>query len=223
MEALKTMTITTRTLTLLSAVSLAAACSAEPKPSAPLAPKAPAHAAPAPASEPPRVIDPLTLAAAAPKPPESVLDRAPVQERALVEPKPVEVTPEELDFMHSEPGEVRAVKAAEVRVKRFVLSHDVKGREPVDEADVFDPATPKIFAFVELENGAEPYAVNVHFEPKDGPALPYGITLDVGTAPRFRTWAYTQIRRAPGSYRAVLRTLDGEDIASHDFEIAADD
>jgi hypothetical protein len=106
-----------------------------------------------------------------------------------------------------------------VKVDRFVLAHDVKGREPVDEGDTFDVDT-KIFAFVQLANAnAAPFAFRVHWEPVAGPASPYGVELKVETAPRFRTWSWTAIPREPGRYKAVLRTLDGQTIAEKPFTI----
>jgi hypothetical protein len=113
----------------------------------------------------------------------------------------------------------RPVDARDVRVDRFVLATDVKGREPVDESDSFPHGTQQIFAFVQLSNQDAPYAFEVHFEPVDGPRSQYGVKLNVPTATRYRTWAWTRIQREPGSYRAVLRTLEGEEIASREFVI----
>jgi hypothetical protein len=122
---------------------------------------------------------------------------------------------------HDEPVDYgRPLAAAEVKVARFVLAKGVEGREPLAESDVFTTETPKIFAFVELANpDGDPYAFRVHWEALEGPASPYGVELHVETAPRFRTWSWTAIRREPGKYRAVLRTLDGEEIASRTFVI----
>ncbi len=121
---------------------------------------------------------------------------------------------------HEEPIDYsRPLAASEVTVKRFLLSSGVEGHEPLDERDSFK-GDEKIFAFMELTNSeGEPYAFRVHWEPSEGPASPYGVELHVKTSPRFRTWSWTAIPREPGSYRAVLRTLDGEEIASRTFTI----
>ena len=121
---------------------------------------------------------------------------------------------------HDEPIDYgRPLAASEVTVKRFLLSSGVEQHEPLDERDTFK-GDEKIFAFMELTNAeGEPYAFRVHWEPAQGPASPYGVELHVKTSPRFRTWSWTAIPREPGSYRAVLRTLDGEEIASHPFTI----
>jgi len=114
--------------------------------------------------------------------------------------------------------------AEEAKVDRFVLATGVEEREPVGETDTFSTDRDKIWAFVQFDNeyGA-PFSVRVHWEKVDGPASPYGYVLDVPPAKRFRTWSWTAIRRTPGQYRAVLRTLDGKELASRDFEITAGD
>ena len=121
---------------------------------------------------------------------------------------------------HEEPIDYsRPLAASEVTMKRFVLARGVEGREPLDESDSFT-GDEKIFAFMELSNGdAEPYAFRVHWEPLEGPASPSGVELHVKTAPLFRTWSWTANPREPGQYRAVLRTLEGEEIASRAFTI----
>ncbi|HEX5661662.1 MAG TPA: hypothetical protein VFX59_30940 [Polyangiales bacterium] len=132
---------------------------------------------------------------------------------------------EELVITHdSEPEQMfdRPVDAKDVVIDRFVLARDVAGKEPVEESDHFSSDTAKIFAFVQLANEDEPFAVTVHFEPVDGPSALYGVKLDVPTAPRWRTWAWTKLVHTPGKYRAVLRTLEGEEISAREFTIDED-
>jgi len=109
----------------------------------------------------------------------------------------------------------RPLDPKSVKVDRFVLAEKVEGREPVNEGDVFSTDTKEIFAFVQLANEKDPpYAFTVHWEPAEGPASPYGVKLTVPTASRWRTWSWTRIKREPGHYKAVLRTVDGEESAS---------
>jgi hypothetical protein len=106
-----------------------------------------------------------------------------------------------------------------VKIERFVLARGVDQREPVEESDVF-AGDEKIFAFVQLKNpDAAPFSFRVHWEPVEGPASPYGVALKVETAARFRTWSWTAIPREAGQYKAVLRTLDGAELASRAFTI----
>ena len=229
---------TLRTLTLLSVCSLFHACGDE-QPLPAQKPKAPVEARPR-ARERRKVELPM-LTAAAPSTPRSILDtptpapmaglastrdagsmRGKAQEKALDKSPPggiakdVKDPKDELLGLDCEPS------AGSVNLARFVLATGVADREPTGETDMFSTESEKIWAFAEFENehGA-PFSVKVHWEKLDGPATPYGVVLDVPTAKRFRTWSWTAIRRTPGQYRAVLRTLDGEELASRTFEIKA--
>lgn len=174
---------------------------------------------------------PLLLATAKEMPP-SIVDGP-----KLESPKPESPKPEspKLDMPNAESHERliaelgdekeevdydRPLDPSEVKVDRFVLASDVQEREPVDARDTFAADTKKIFAFVQLANPSAPYAFRVHFEKLDESPKPYGIELTVPTAPRYRTWAWTAIKREPGLYKAVLRTLDGKDIDSREFTIS---
>lgn len=169
------------------------------------------------------------LTATAPAQPASVADGPSAQKLVHAEPSANVVRSDEVEISHTPEPEVqqpsfdRPLQASEVKVDRFVLASGVEQREPVGETDVFDTEDKKIFAFVQLANAAEPYTFEVHFESVDGPTSRYGVKLQVPTAVRYRTWAWTQIRRSPGKYRAVLRTLEGEEIASREFTIEPSD
>lgn len=210
------MTSTLRCLSLLGSLLSVAACSERAAPST-SAPAAPALA-PAPTPDP----APDLTSTLPPKPADLTAAKP-----SLTPPAPH--LPAEADPPHDEPviaPEVaydRPLDPAEVKLERFVLTTNVVGREPVDQAEVFYTDTDKIFAFVHLANDDDPYSVKVHWEPADGPPSPYGVALTVPTAPRHRTWAFTRIKRAPGRYHAVLRTLEGQEIARREFFIEAAD
>lgn len=139
---------------------------------------------------------------------------------------PAAVDPPAREQVDQTPKEVfdRPLDPSEVQVDRFVLAQAVQQREPLGETDVFSTEAEKIFAFVQLANPQQPpYSFKVHFEKADEAPTPYGIALEVPTAARFRTWAFTRIKREPGQYRAVLRTLDGREIARRDFTVVPAD
>jgi hypothetical protein len=106
-------------------------------------------------------------------------------------------------------------------VKRLVVARGVKNREPVDPTTTFDGATThKVYAFVEVENrGSEPGEILVEFEPPGGGGAHGDITLAVGAAPRWRTWAYTRTVNTPGSWTAVVKNKRGEALARAPFEV----
>lgn len=215
---------TSRTLALLTVCAALGAC-AEDKPTPTPKPKTPKVELPAlTAAAPARlhsILDtPVVPSSVAPsKADASTSSTALASKAASLEPGALTTNPaDELKDLDCERS------AAAPHVDRFVLAGDVKEREPVGETDTFSTESEKIWAFVQFDNElGEPFSVRVHWEKLDGPATPYGFVLDVPTAKRFRTWSWTAIRREPGQYKAVLRTLDGEELASRSFEIKAPD
>jgi hypothetical protein len=202
---------------LLALAGLAAGCQDKPEANT----TAPAKLEKLP--EPPKLEPMPALTAVAPEQPPSVSD-LPLgddkEQPKVPKVETLELGVQEISHAEAEPVDYdRPVEAKDIRVDRFVLARDVSGREPVAESDHFDTDTKQIFAFVQLANPDAPYAFTVHFEPVDGPTSLFGVKLDVPTAARWRTWAWTKIERAPGKYRAVLRTLDGEEIVSREFTI----
>lgn len=221
------MNLSTRSLVLVTVCSLLGACSEETSGAkephslgAKDQPQAKLGDGPKPKSD-LAESEPHVLSATAPALPATILDKAPPPDE---KPK-LEETKQPTEPTASEPQVTidydRPLDAAEVEVDRFVLAHDVEGREPVDPSDVFTTDTKKIFAFVQLANKQAPYAFRVHWEKLDEAPTAYGVKLTVPTAERYRTWSWTAIKREPGRYKAVLRTLDGVEIASREFTIEA--
>jgi hypothetical protein len=114
-----------------------------------------------------------------------------------------------------------AKKAADLKVKRLVVAQGVEKREPIDSATKFKLAEiDRLYAFVEVENGSrEEGEVVVEFEPPGGGAPTGNVRLDVGSSPRWRTWAYTRAARKVGAWTAVVKTTDGEVLARTPFEV----
>jgi hypothetical protein len=214
------MTATIRSLFLLSACALTCACSETPSAAA-----NPTRAAVPALPEAKLTASAPALTATAPAQPSSVLEPS---KPAEIKPMAPSAAPSLIDVASPEaasPALVdydRPISPQEVKIDRFVLSSAVEKREPVDESDVFPSDTAKIFAFVQFANPeAAPFAFRVHWEPAEGPASPYGVKLRVEQAARFRTWSWTAIPREPGKYKAVLRTLDGKELASREFTLEA--
>lgn len=107
-----------------------------------------------------------------------------------------------------------------VQIDRFVLATGVEAREPVGEAVSFPAGTARIYAFVQLNNAkGAPYAITVSWEKVGGPVAKKGVELSVPANKQHRTWSWTSNTKKPGQYRAVLRTLDGVEVASREFTI----
>lgn len=105
-------------------------------------------------------------------------------------------------------------------VRRLVVSEDIENREPVGAASRFDRETDRLFAFVEAVNESdEAGELVVTFESEDGTEVGF-ITLEIpANARRWRTWAWSQNIHEVGSWTAVIRTADGDELAREHFEI----
>jgi hypothetical protein len=222
------MTSKLRTLALLSACALWGACEQPSAAEKPPATKSLVQSEPTKKTIKPEPVklDTAPLTATAPERPRSILDTPlSAQPDPLAKPETAVVLPEEKPTTDGEqkPDLDEKLSVSDVHIDRFVLAKDVAGREPVEETDTFSTDTDKIFAFVQFANAeGAPFSLRVTWEEADGPASPYGYVMEVPTAARFRTWSWTRIKRSPGQYRAVLRTLEGEEVASRTFVIEGD-
>ncbi|MEZ4293476.1 MAG: DUF2914 domain-containing protein [Polyangiaceae bacterium] len=158
----------------------------------------------------------------------------PVPEGTAKAPEPAKAASPAKTVAQAEPKaeEKQAAKPAKVKVKtldaplrvrRLVVAEGVERgrREPVGAASSFKASdVDKLYAFVEIENpNRADSEVFVTFEP-DGEGPSQGqVTLDVGAAPRWRTWAYTRGVKKAGSWAAVVRSADGTVLARTPFEV----
>jgi hypothetical protein len=123
----------------------------------------------------------------------------------------------------TKPDAASPAHAEPLRVRRLVLARGVHEREPVDAATHFVAGkTQRIYAFVEIRNPTgQGDEVFVSFERRDASQPAGQIRLQVGAAPRWRTWAYTRNADKPGSYKAVVRDARGQVIAEAPFEVTS--
>ena len=95
-------------------------------------------------------------------------------------------------------------------VKRLVLARGVKDHEPMEAGTTFKSDARKVYAFVEIENrGRVPGEIVVEFEPPGGGAPHGDVTLAVGPAAPWRTWAYTRTASTAGTWTAVVEGYEG--------------
>ena len=110
--------------------------------------------------------------------------------------------------------------AGKVAVRRLVVTHAVRDREPIAPAELVT-GTP-VLAFVELSNAdAIERDVVVTFEREGRPAVGH-VKLHVpASSPRFRTWARTHNLSEVGTWEAVVRGEDGKELGRQPFELVA--
>ncbi len=124
--------------------------------------------------------------------------------------------------VHRAPSKAEAPrKPAKLQVKRLVLAQGVKDREPVEPSTSFQASeAERIYAFVEVENLSDHEGeISVAFVPPGGGSPVGNVTLEVGSSPRWRTWAFTRGARKAGEWTAVVRSETGEVLAREAFEV----
>lgn len=107
-------------------------------------------------------------------------------------------------------------------VKRLVLATGVEKarREPLGVGKSFNHgAYERLYAFVEIENPGDEAEVTVSFEPPTTKPARGNVRLDVGTSPRWRTWASSRAVDEKGEWAAVVTAPDGRELAREKFVI----
>jgi Protein of unknown function (DUF2914) len=140
---------------------------------------------------------------------------------------PVSATAKSVTASAGEKPAAKPAKAkasdAPLKVKRLALatSVDRSKRAPVGESASFKVSDiEKLYAFVEVENpDQEESEVFVTFEPEDAGASQGQVALKVGSAARWRTWAFTRNAKRPGKWAAIVRSSDGTVLARTPFEV----
>ncbi len=104
-------------------------------------------------------------------------------------------------------------------LKRIQLAEAIKDREPVNPEETFSMGSAsKLYAFLELANASEEeQKITVTFVPPQGGATK--VTLDVGPQKRWRTWALRKALTTPGTWRVIVRDLQGHELGSRSFEV----
>ena len=106
-----------------------------------------------------------------------------------------------------------------IHVKRLILAHGIRGREPVGRGQVFALAkTERIYAFVEADNPSEQESnVTVVFEPPSGKTQ--RVEIPIGAEKRWRTWAFTRSVHEAGTWFATVRDQGGNVLAHAQFKV----
>lgn len=98
-----------------------------------------------------------------------------------------------------------------LQVQRFVLTSDVKGKEPVDELAVAG-AGRRLYAHLQLRNRGEVRPLRLEFR-VDG-AVRSAIDLEAAHSWSYRTWGYNTLRASDAGSTAEARFLDGDEVVA---------
>jgi len=117
-------------------------------------------------------------------------------------------------------GDKRATSAStSLHAKRLIVARKIDGREPMGVSRSFDGSeVGEVAAFVELSNDArEATQIVMRFEPPSGAS--FDVPLQVGAAPRWRTWATTKRPLVEGTWKVRVLDEEGALVAQTTFEV----
>lgn len=97
----------------------------------------------------------------------------------------------------------------------LVMTHGIKGREPLDDAWSFSPGEARAFAFARIANPGAPSRVSFVWIYRD--AIHATIELEIGASPNWRTWS--SIKPLPGAWRVRVVTQDDAVLAERAFVV----
>jgi hypothetical protein len=101
---------------------------------------------------------------------------------------------------------------------RFELATGVEEREPVGVGAEFAAGT-KVYAFLDVNNASDATELVVTFEREGGSKSP-GVTLNVPSGKRYRTYAFFSHTLKAGNYKCVITGKDGNVVAEKAFAIS---
>jgi hypothetical protein len=101
-------------------------------------------------------------------------------------------------------------------VRDFVLTNQVVGREPTNDATAFTTNDQRAFAFARIHNTGHPTAVNVvwHHEGQQHGS----VWLNVGQSSGWRTWSSANLK--PGNWSVTLVDAQGAVLVQRSFTVS---
>lgn len=108
-----------------------------------------------------------------------------------------------------------------LEVRRLVVGTGVENREAVGHASEYELSQGQRFcAVIEVANQGDARQVRVRFEPDGDARRSVGfVRLSVPSTQRYRTWGCTERVQAPGTWSAVVETVDGRELARDVFTV----
>jgi hypothetical protein len=103
------------------------------------------------------------------------------------------------------------------KVTRMVIAEGVEGREPVGVSETFPAATEKVYCFLEATNIED--GTHVAFVWYFGDKEVHAFDLPLEKGPRWRTFAYKNLRGQTGSWRVEVKDPTGNPIKSVSFKV----
>ena len=110
-----------------------------------------------------------------------------------------------------------AKEMAPFAVKRLVVGTGVENGEPVGVAETFPAATEKVYCFLEATDIAKDTEVSFVWFSGDKEMSKFSVPLKEG--PRWRTYAYKNLREMKGDWKVEVRDSEGKVVKDVKFKV----
>jgi len=102
-------------------------------------------------------------------------------------------------------------------VKRLVVGTGVENGEPVGVAETFPASTEKVYCFLEATDIAKDTEVSFAWFSGDKELSKFSVSLKEG--PRWRTYAYKNLREMKGDWKVEVRDSEGKVVKDAKFKV----
>lgn len=113
--------------------------------------------------------------------------------------------------------QVAVKEAREFAIARLVVGTGVENREPVGVAEEFPASTEKIYCFLEATNIAKDSEISLVWFHGQKEMLKVSLPLKMG--PKWRTYAYKNLRGLTGDWKVEVKDADGELLKDIKFKV----
>jgi len=115
------------------------------------------------------------------------------------------------------PAKEMGKEAAAFAVKRLVVGTGVENGEPAGVAETFPASTEKVYCFLEAADMAKDTEVSFVWFNGDKELSKFSVPLKQG--PRWRTYAYKNLRELKGDWKVEIRDSDGKVMKDVKFKV----
>ena len=113
--------------------------------------------------------------------------------------------------------ESAAKESASFAIKRLVIGTGVENGEPVGAAETFPASTEKVYCFLEATDITKDTEVSFVWFNGDKEMTKFNVPLKMG--PRWRTYAYKNLRELKGDWKVEIRDPEGKVIKDVKFKV----
>ena len=110
-----------------------------------------------------------------------------------------------------------AKEAAPFAVKRLVIGTGVENGEPVGAAETFPASTEKLYCFLEATDITKDVEISFVWYNGEKELSKFAVPLKMG--PRWRTYAYKNLRGLKGDWKVEIKDPDGKVVKDVKFKV----